>query len=129
MFIGACQRDGFLVSDTGLHYEIHESYGKSKPKVGDYIYMHLVYKTAKDSVLFDSKVIGDGYYIELLRPTFKGGIEEAFGMLGEGDSASFLIPADSLYEKVFHSARPAYIHKGEKLHFEIRVTKIAPRCE
>ena len=42
----------------------------------------------------------------------------------EGDSASFLINADSLYEKVFHSARPAYIHKGEKLRFEIRINKI-----
>ena len=123
-FFSACKRDGFLVSDKGLHYEIHESYGKPKPKVGDHIYMHLIYKSAKDSVLFDSKVIGDGYYFELLKPSFKGGIEDAFSMLGEGDSASFLINADSLYEKVFHSARPAYIHKGEKLRFEIRINKI-----
>ncbi len=120
----SCKRDGFLVTESGLHYTIHESYGKPKAKIGDILFMHLIYKNAKDSILFDSKSMGDRFAIELIRPSFKGGIEEALAMLGEGDSASFLMPADSLYEKVFHAPRPVYIHKGEKLRFEVRLNKI-----
>ncbi len=124
--IGGCSRDGFLVTESGLHYTIHESFGKPKPQTGEIMYMHLVYKNNRDSVLFDSKTIGDEFSIELVKPLFKGGLEEAFQMLGEGDSASFIVNADSLYEKVFHAKRPSYINKGEKLRFEVRMNRIVP---
>ena len=87
--------------------------------------MHLVYKTSRDSVLFDSNVMGKQLSIELQNPSFRGGLEEAFAMLGEGDSAAFLIRADSLYEKVFNAARPVYIRKGENLRFDVRMIKIS----
>ena len=125
----ACSRDGFLVTESGLHYTIHESFGKKKPALGEIMYMHLVYRNSKDSILFDSRKLGDNFAIELMKPSFRGGLEEAFAMLGEGDSASFLIKADSLYEKVFHAARPAYINKGEKLLFQVRLLKIVPAVD
>ena len=124
-FSAGCHRDGFLVSESGLHYDIFESYDKKKPKVGDMMEMHLVYKTSRDSVLFDSNVMGKQLSIELQNPSFRGGLEEAFAMLGEGDSAAFLIRADSLYEKVFNAARPVYIRKGENLRFDVRMIKIS----
>ena len=123
-FFNACKRDGFIISESGLHYTIHEAYGKKKPVVGEIMYLHLVYRNSKDSILFDSRKMGGNFAIELMKPAFIGGMEEAFAMLGEGDSASFLINADSLYDRVFHAARPSNINKGEKLLFQVRLTKI-----
>ena len=126
IFLVSCHRDGFLITKSGLHYNIIESFGKKKPQTGDRMEIHISYKTSRDSVLFDSGKMGNSLTIELQNPIFKGGLEEAFAMLGEGDSASFLICADSLYEKVFHTPRPSYIHKGEDLWFDVRLIKIKP---
>jgi FKBP-type peptidyl-prolyl cis-trans isomerase FkpA len=125
----ACNRDGYLVSESGLHYNLITKKGGSKPKIGDIMQMHLIYKNMKDSVIYDSKIIGDSFLIELTKPTFIGGIEEGFAMLGEGDSASFLVSADSIFDKLFRQPLPTFIHKGDKLKFEVRLDKIIDKKE
>lgn len=125
----ACNRDGYLVTESGLHYNLITKKGGSKPKIGDIMQMHLTYKNMKDSVIYDSKIIGDSFLIELTKPTFVGGIEEGFAMLGEGDSASFLVSADSIFDKLFRQPLPTFIHKGDKLKFEVRLDKIIYKKE
>jgi FKBP-type peptidyl-prolyl cis-trans isomerase len=125
----ACNRDGYLVTESGLHYNLITKKGGSKPKIGDIMQMHLIYKNMKDSVIYDSKIIGDSFLIELTKPTFVGGIEEGFAMLSEGDSASFLVAADSIFDKLFRQPLPTFIHKGDKLKFEVRLDKIIEKKE
>lgn len=125
----ACKRDGYLVTQSGLHYNLITKKDGSKPKIGDILQMHLIYKNMKDSVIYDSKIIGDSFLIELTKPTFVGGLEEGFAMLSEGDSASFLVSADSIFDKLFRQPLPTFIHKGDKLKFEVRLVKIIDKKE
>jgi FKBP-type peptidyl-prolyl cis-trans isomerase len=54
-------------------------------------------------------------------PQFPGDIYEAVGMMTAGDSAEFLINADSMYHKIFRSPRPLSVNQGSYLSFTIKV--------
>jgi FKBP-type peptidyl-prolyl cis-trans isomerase len=120
----SCHKSEFSETKSGLKYCIREATGGQKPKISDVMQMHLIYKNQKDSILYDSKSMGPDFMIELTTPSFEGGIEEGFAMMGEGDSASFQIPADSIYTKLFKQTRPSYIKADEMLHFEVRMISI-----
>lgn len=125
----SCKKDGYSITESGLRYHIYESKKQETAKLGDILKMHLIYKNTKDSILYDSKILGDSFLIELTKPSFKGGLEEGFAMMGEGDSASFLVSADSVFDKLFHQTLPSYIHKGDVLRFDVRLNKIMSREE
>lgn len=127
--IYSCKKDGYSVTESGLRYHFYEKKKQAEPKLGDILKMHLSYRNAKDSILYDSKILGDSFLIELTKPCFKGGIEEGFAMMGEGDSASFLVIADSIFDKLFHLPLPDYLKKGEVLRFDVRLHKIMSREE
>ncbi len=95
-----------------------------KAEVGDGLQVHLIYKNESDSVLFDSKTMGDEFTLELTESPFEGSLEEGFAMLGEGDSAAFLIVADSVYKNVFHQPLPPGTPKGSKMRIDVRLNKV-----
>ena len=72
---------------------------------------------------------GDKYITELFQPAFKGGIEEGFALMTEGDSASFLIPSDSVFKYIFKQAMPAFIKSGEKIRVEVRMLEVKTKEE
>ncbi|WP_460677094.1 FKBP-type peptidyl-prolyl cis-trans isomerase [Hymenobacter coalescens] len=76
-------------------------------RVGQVMALHVEYRTAKDSVLFQSRKQQLGYPVRvpLQAVTRKGGLEEAISLLQPGDSAVFRFNADSLTFKT--SGRPA----------------------
>jgi hypothetical protein len=81
-----------------------------------------------DSVLYDSKVLGDSFLIELMQPLFAGGLEEGFALMGEGDSAAFVVSADSIFEKLFRTQLPPFMHKGDKMRFDVRLRTKRKKC-
>ncbi len=92
------------------------------------------WKNSKDSVLFDSQKgnPSGAKFIEfpLQKSTFKGSFEDALGMMSLGDSASFIISADSVYLKTFQAKElPKYIEKGSMLTFEAKLLKITDKAE
>lgn len=129
LYLSSCKKDGYSVTETGLRYHIYDSKKQESAKLGDILKMHLIYKNSKDSILYDSKILGDSFLIELTKPSFKGGLEEGFAMMGEGDSASFLVSADSVFDKLFHQTLPSYIQIGDILRFDVRLNKIMSREE
>lgn len=120
----AQKKNDFLKTSTGLEYKIYANGGKVKPVAGDLIKTILVYTNAKDSVIFDSRISRPENVFELLAPTFKGSLEEGMLMMAIGDSAVFRVNADSVFAKTFKTARPAYIKKGSKLTFRIKLLAI-----
>lgn len=126
---------GYDATENGLYYQFFtQDENAVKPKEGDIVRLVMSYKNSKDSVLFDSRVGNPSgkNYIEfpLQKSTFKGSFEEALAMMGVGDSARFIISADSVYLTTFKAATlPPYIEKGSMLTFEAKLEKITTKEE
>ena len=122
-------------TENGLYYQFFkQDESAAKPQEGDIVRLVMSYKNSKDSVLFDSRVgnPSGNNYIEfpLQKSTFKGSFEEALAMMGVGDSASFIISADSVYLTTFKApSLPPYIEKGSVLTFEAKLEKITSKTE
>jgi len=135
--ISSCKKSpfpGYDMSETGVYFKFYKHDEKGvKPKEGDFVKLVMWYKNSKDSVLFDSKKAQPGKdYIEfpLGKSTFKGSFEDALLLMSIGDSASFMIAADSVYLKTFKAKElPKYIVPGTLLTFEAKLVKITSKDE
>jgi FKBP-type peptidyl-prolyl cis-trans isomerase len=122
-FLQACS-DGFKTSDDGLQYQIHTENEGERIKEGDFVTLQMVYRTDSDSVLFDTYKMGQPIKLMVGPNTFKGDLMSGLSLLTEGDSATFLINADSLFEKTFQFPRPEFIRAGSYLTFNVKVEKV-----
>jgi len=115
------QFSGFDKSETGLYYKIYQvGEDTVKAKTGDFITLDMKYVTEGDSVLFDSKTGGMGQTLRFQLPPsdFPGDLYEGIRMLTSGDSAEFLISADSVFTKTFKMpTRPEFIDSNSFLRF------------
>lgn len=127
MFIvGACDSSdypGFKKADSGLLYKIHENNSAKKAQAGDYLTVEMSYYTNEDSLLFDSR--GQTFPLRLEKPVFAGDINEALSLMGEGDSATFVIRADSfLIKNAKLSQLPNFVTEKSKVIFHVRLHNI-----
>ena len=134
----ACNKSpypGYEMAENGVYAKFYkQDEAGVKPKEGDIVKLVLAYKNSKDSVLFDSKVKNPNgtKFIEfpLGKSTFKGSFEDALSSMSLGDSASFMISADSVYTKTFKAKElPPYIEKGSMLNFEVKLEKITAKAD
>ena len=116
--------NGYKKTESGLQYKLHTRNTGDKPIPGDLITIDLQYSTEKDSVIMSTFGTGQPFVMPLQEPTFKGGIEEGFAMLSKGDSATFLIPADSIFAKTFGKPLPPFVRKGSMLTFVVKMVDI-----
>ncbi len=134
--ISACKNSpypGYEMTDNTLYakFYTHDESGV-KPKEGDLVRISLLVKNDKDSILTDSKDPkynrpGYTYYeFPLPKSTFNGSFEQGLGLLAVGDSASFLISADSLYKD---KPLPPFLKKGSMITYEVKLQKITPKEE
>ncbi|MEI7663325.1 MAG: FKBP-type peptidyl-prolyl cis-trans isomerase [Bacteroidota bacterium] len=109
-----------------MYYKLYKV-GKDtvKPKVGDWVSLYMRY-TYKDSTLFDSKkAMGTPVRFQLPPSDFKGDIYEGIHMMSAGDSAGFVINADSLFKKTFRQpSRPKFIDSNGVLRFYITLLSV-----
>lgn len=122
--VSACKNDSFEQTETGLRYQFFTKNDGRKPKVGDIIFVHMLGVNSKDSALFDTYKMGQPFNISIMEPTFKGSLEEGFMMMAQGDSAVFLINADSLYTRTFQRPVPEYVEKGSDIKFTLKMMEI-----
>lgn len=128
---------GYEKSESGLYSKFYlQNEAGVKPKEGDMVKVVMLYKNDKDSVLFDTKDPkvnrnGDATIeFPLAKSSFKGSFEEALSMMSVGDSASFLVSADSVYMKTFMAKElPPYVAKGSLLTFEVMLKKVTAKEE
>jgi FKBP-type peptidyl-prolyl cis-trans isomerase FkpA len=129
----ACKKSkypGYDETESGLAYKFHKKGdGKQTPKEGDIMSMVIVYKNSKDSVIFDSRKQGQPIMVPLQKPSFKGGIEEGFAMMSVGDSASFVVNADSFFVKTFKMETPKFVEKGSGIYFDLKLEKITLKAD
>ncbi len=123
---------------TGVKYHFYK-HSKSGAKAGmdDVATLVIQWKNNKDSIIFNSiankhRRPGDsiGTIMIMLKKSFKGCLEQGITLMADGDSASFLVSADSLYLKTFHmQSLPPFIQAGTNLTFEVKLVKFQTHDE
>ncbi|RTQ51477.1 FKBP-type peptidyl-prolyl cis-trans isomerase [Hymenobacter gummosus] len=101
-------------------------------RVGQIMALHVEYRTAKDSVLFQSRrqQMGFPVRVPLQTVTVKGGLEEAISLLQAGDSAVFRFNADSLSLKTTGQPAPAVVKRhGNTMRLLVKVAAIQSQAE
>ncbi len=123
--------NGFTKSETGLHYKFfNHTEGGAKPQIGDVLKLQYEFKLERnDSLLLDSKqgsTDGTGFaQIGLQRVTFAGSLEDGILMMCKGDSASFIVPADSFFLKTMQlNELPKFLAKGDHIKANIKLGEI-----
>jgi len=121
---------GFTASPNNLVYKLVRTTKSARPvQMSDVLSFRAQYfitKSNQDSLLFDSKVNPGGVVtLQLSAPTYKGDLMEGLAMMHQGDSATFLVPADSFFIKTVQLDHlPPFIQSGEKIRFEIGLVEI-----
>lgn len=109
---------------SGIEMKILEKGKGRQVNVGDFMRLHLSYKSPAGKTLFDSRDLGDDFVLEAAKPFYTGSIEEGFLMLHEGDSARFFVSADSIYKYTFGEQLPPSLKPGDKLQIDLRLMKL-----
>jgi FKBP-type peptidyl-prolyl cis-trans isomerase len=121
---------GFDKNQDGLYYKLYKvSKDTVKPKVGDWVtidYRLVVKSKDKDTTLLNSKYTPQGAVRLQIPPSdYKGDIYSGMKMLSIGDSATFLIPADSLFKRTFkQGARPHFVDSNSMVQFFVNLKLI-----
>ena len=125
------QTEGYRQNENDLYFKFYQQNEGKTATIGDLVSLHMVVKTTNGETIKDSYTEKDGKPIlfPVKTPTFSGDIYEAVAMMATGDSASFLIPSDSIYKKVFRKPLPQNVASGSLLNFTIKVQWIKAQNE
>ena len=112
-----------MINGIKSHYFVKNPDGQ-KLKVGDVLMMSLKYTTMDDSVIFDSKLIPDFkmrlHHSDANIPT----IDDALAGMHVGDSALFLVSAESFYVTTKRGALPKSFRQDDMLKFFVKVKDV-----
>lgn len=130
--ISSCSKyRGYKESDNGLFYKFYvENEKEAKPKLGDLLTMTLTYKLAEtDSILFESAKFPNPFMLLLKASDYKGDLYEGLAMMHKGDSASFIVKADSFFVKTAGMPEiPTFITAETMLKFEVKMTDVKDKA-
>src|SRR5258705_3677996 len=129
LFVSCSQKVKYKTTDTGLRYIFYTEHKGKTPRENNYVTLDMVYKLENDSVLYDSREAGMPLRYALIKPPFEGAIEEGIRMMSEGDSATFFVSGDSMFERVFKKPLPDFIRKGSRMVFDIHLLKVQSAAE
>ncbi len=117
------QTVGYRQNENDLYFKFFLKNDGKTAQVGDVASLHMIIKTEKGEVLKNSYAEKGGKTIlfPVKISAFAGDIYEAVSMMAAGDSASFLIPSDSIYQKTFRKPLPKNVKSGSLLNFTIKV--------
>ncbi|SNC68551.1 FKBP-type peptidyl-prolyl cis-trans isomerase [Hymenobacter gelipurpurascens] len=87
-------------------------------RIGQIMSLHLEFRSAKDSVLMNSRKQSAGQParvpLDTVRSVQRGGLEEAVALLQPGDSAVFRFNVDTIFAKSFGQPAPPFLRKAGK---------------
>lgn len=124
--IGAYAQKDYTTASSGLKYKFFTQNKKGvKAKAGDMVTVAFTIKNHKDSIIETTYGKPRPLRFPLNASPFKGSFEEGLSLMSEGDSASFLVKADSMFNvKKGGLPLPAYIKPGSLLKFTVKLNKV-----
>ncbi|OFY23721.1 MAG: hypothetical protein A2W98_09805 [Bacteroidetes bacterium GWF2_33_38] len=131
IFMSSCKNADFKELESGLQYKFYVVNEDAKmPKEGDLLVLSMQYFTDYDSLLFDTKEIPGKFRMQMKNlSAVKGTIDEAFSLMHEGDSGTFLIDANTFFTHSKKTQVPLFVKHESKLRFEIKLVKIESFAE
>lgn len=118
---------GYRKTSSGLEYLFFTENPKNlKAQPEDIMELDMVYRTESDSVLFDSReIIGSPFRMKM-KPGLPeiATIDEGLGMMHLGDSARFVVDAETFFIVTQGREVPAGIVPGSKLIFDVKMKNI-----
>ncbi|MGO4291499.1 FKBP-type peptidyl-prolyl cis-trans isomerase [Chitinophaga sp. RAB17] len=119
-FLIASCGTGVKKTPSGIEYIVHKSGSGAQLKLGDTALLNVTQRI-NDSLLGESrKMVGAAVPVVLQKPANKFDLMEGIALLHAGDSATFIIPWDSLPAQ----ERPPFGKKGDKLKITFAVEGI-----
>jgi FKBP-type peptidyl-prolyl cis-trans isomerase FkpA len=125
-FTACGQDEQFKETSTGLKYKFYErSKQEANPESGQIMSPRMKYYNQNDSVLFDSKELPGIFRLPMRTPQHQGSIEEGFAMMQPGDSAAFIVKADSFYLKTMGKQQPPkWVDENSQIIFQVKLLEI-----
>ncbi len=117
----------FYFTENGLKYKYHDIVTDGvRPKSGAYLNMYMDWKTTEDSIIYSSKStqLSGIQTIRLGEPKIKGGIEEGFSKLIEGDSVTLYINPKKFYENYLMMKLPSFLEKEKEMMITLRLLSV-----
>ncbi|HUX84521.1 MAG TPA: FKBP-type peptidyl-prolyl cis-trans isomerase [Chitinophagaceae bacterium] len=117
--LAACHRSDYKTLPSGLKYKIFDPHTGPKAKTGDFLKLQ-IRTTVGDTVLIDTHSVGPRE-IPMQKGAGRYDVMEGLALLSAGDSAVFLIPADSVMKG---PQRPPFVKKGDTISVHVKVLAI-----
>lgn len=112
---------GYKPDDSGLYYKQITAGQGEQLKDGDVIKVRLAYYI-NDSLLYTTDMLPEPAYDLVHESFFQGDLYDGFRMMHVGDSMSFMINADSVFNKQFHAqVIPDFVVPGAFMRWEVAV--------
>ena len=112
---------GYKKTDTGLYYKQITAGQGEQIKDGDVVKVRLAYYI-NDSLLYTTDMLPEPAYDLVHESFFKGDLYDGFRMMHVGDSMSFMLNADSVFNKQFHAPEiPDFVTPDAYLRWEVTV--------
>lgn len=131
-----CKSGAYETTKSGVQYELHSSDKSKKVENGDLVSINyiltLLKKDGKDTVLANTNTMGGPEKV-LLKESKKDDdiitrtMLEILPKMGVGDSASFIVPVDSLDKKL--TANMPILKDGGNLKWEIKVAEVMSKAD
>lgn len=138
VFTTSCEGDGnsgfpgYKKSESGLIYKFHIDVDDTvSPDVGEFLDLTMLYGT-EDSTLFDSRTLPTGglKQLPMMASVFQGDLYEGIAMMNPGDSATFMLVSDSVWQKLFGMPKvPPGMDSVDYLYFHIALKEIITQEE
>jgi FKBP-type peptidyl-prolyl cis-trans isomerase FkpA len=122
----SCNKTGTHVSPGGIKYIVHHTDNKPRAVKGDVLQLKFSYTTKTDSLLFSSDAVSDSMILQYADMKY-GQMTEALGLMGEGDSITFIFSPDSVFQKVFDSRTPSFFRKDDMIYWNVKLVKLFTR--
>jgi FKBP-type peptidyl-prolyl cis-trans isomerase len=130
ILLSSCSKyPGFKEGTNGIYYKFYvENKDSLKADTNFILTMNIKYRVkinGKDSVFFNSKDMAKPFQLGIQKPQFKGDVFEAFAMLHQGDSATFILNAKDFFTKTAqYPSVPEGIDSLSKIYFDVKVLKV-----
>jgi FKBP-type peptidyl-prolyl cis-trans isomerase FkpA len=119
---------GYEVTETGAFFKLEKAGdGKTPVNKGDVIFIHHTMTTDKDSILYDYKTMskpGRPYAMRMAPSVYKGDMFEMIYKMHVGDSASFAMRVDSMFEKYYKQPVEKFLDPKGFIIYHVKIDSL-----
>jgi FKBP-type peptidyl-prolyl cis-trans isomerase FkpA len=118
---------GYEMTETGAFFKLEKAGdGKTPVNKGDVIFIHHTMTTDKDSLLYDYKTMSQGrpYAMRMAPSVYKGDMFEMMYKMHVGDSASFAMRVDSMFEKYYKQPVEKFLDPKGYIIYHVKIDSL-----